>query len=52
MTVSELGKATGRKKLWAQIKFLEDYKYLKSLGYPKRIFVTSKGLNELRREGQ
>lgn len=51
-SVSELGKIIGKKKLWAQIKFLEDCKYVKSLAYPKRVFITEKGLNELGREGQ
>lgn len=50
--VSELGRIIGKKKLWPQVKFLEDYKYVKSLGYPKRIFITNKGLTELGREGQ
>lgn len=52
MSVSELRRIIDKKKLWVQIKFLEDYKYIKPEGYPKRIFITNKGLTELRREGQ
>lgn len=51
-SVSELGKIANRKRLWSQIRFLENYKYITSQGYPKRVFITSKGLTELGREGQ
>jgi hypothetical protein len=50
--VSRLARIMGRKKLWPQIRFLERYKYVESKEYPKMIFITDKGINELRREGQ
>ena len=50
--VSQLARIMGRKKLWPQIRFLERYKYIKSKGYPKMVYISNKGLNELGREGQ
>jgi hypothetical protein len=50
--VSRLARIMGRKKLWSQIRFLERYKYVESKRYPKMIYISNKGLKELRREGQ
>jgi hypothetical protein len=51
-TVIETAKIMERKKLWPQVRFLEKYKYVKCKGYPKHVYMTCKGINELRREGQ
>jgi len=48
--ISDLSKLMGKKKLWAQIKFLEKHKYLKSRNYPKIMNITYKGLAELKGE--
>ena len=50
-TISEISKIMNRKKLWAQIRFLEKHKYIYSKGYPKHIHMTDKGLSELRGKG-
>jgi hypothetical protein len=49
--ISELAKIMNRKKLWAQIRFLEKYKYIICEGYPKKVYISRKGLKELRGEG-
>ncbi len=51
-TAKELAKIIGRKKVYSQIKFLCRKEYSKTEGYPMRFFITEKGIEELRREGQ
>lgn len=45
--VKDVAKALKRVKLYAQIRFLEDYNYVHSEGYPKTVYLTIKGLKEL-----
>ncbi|MBI4016009.1 MAG: hypothetical protein HY362_04815 [Candidatus Aenigmarchaeota archaeon] len=49
--ITELAKIINRRKLYAQIKFLERFKYVECTDYPKRVYMTPKGITELRREG-
>ncbi len=50
-TASELARIIKMKKLYAQIKVLENFKYIARTGYPRRAYIIDKGLKELRREG-
>lgn len=47
ITNSELAKILNVKKIWSQTRFLEKFKYIKSKGYPKKLFITKRGLKEI-----
>jgi hypothetical protein len=43
----KLAKTLKRAKRYAQTRFLEGLGYIKSQGYPKKMYITSKGLEAL-----
>ncbi len=51
-TAKELAKIIGRKKVYSQIKFLCRKVYSKTEGYPMKFYITEKGIEEIRGEGQ
>ncbi len=51
-TVAQLNKIFEKKRLWPQLKFLYDYGYLRREGYPMRLYITKKGVQEIGREGR
>jgi len=46
--IKELAKGLKRAKLYSQIRFLEDTGYVYIKEYPKKVYLTEKGLKELR----
>ena len=50
--LKEIAHIAKKKKVYAQCKFLCKKGYIKTEGYPMKLYVTKKGLNEIGREGQ
>ena len=48
-TNNNLAKALKRAKRYAQLKFLEDAGYILRAGYPKKAYLTEKGLEQIKR---
>ena len=51
-TVQEINNMFSRKKMWPQLKFLHGCEYLRKEGYPMKLYITNKGLQEIGREGR
>ena len=49
-TIKTLAKLLKKVKVYAQMRFLERLNYIEYKNYPKQIFITQKGLKELRAE--
>ncbi|HLD49412.1 MAG TPA: hypothetical protein VJB11_03535 [archaeon] len=47
-TANEIAMIFNKKKLYSQIRFLCKKGYLKAEGYPMKLYITEKGLNEIR----
>jgi len=52
LTQAEIAGLLNLKKVYSQIKFLNNYGYVEKKGYPEKVYLSKKGVEEIRREGQ